>query len=272
VSAEQSAASTNLRESPVGDDGASTVSGITLPGVLFANVYTVQADQPNGSLSRRITRMDSAILPVRDISFMKSPTRQYSGISNCDGVSLEHPLSLLPGVNGPASSRPTSEQGKASSVSDDSVRTTRKYNSHDQLLMERTASECVGRASQPSQFSPICESSTPERSDMGTPDLIKDSSTSADGGSSEPQPNSSSSSDWLIPSASLSPALGEESVRVLDFFPLPPNSGASVEGSGSSSFPFRAGDPTNDHNLNEAASSRAGQRQSGSLFPIIFDE
>jgi hypothetical protein len=42
---------------------------------------------------------------------------------------------------------------------------------------------------------------------------------------------------------------------------------------GSSSFPFRAGAPINEHNLNEAAPSRGplvGQRQSGSLFPSFL--
>ena len=230
----------------------------------------VQGDQPHGCVSgassRRITRTDSAILPVWDNSLIKSPTRKYSGISNCEGGSLLPPIPPLAGVNGAATSRPASEEGRTEGVSVDNVRTSRKRNSRDQL-MERTAPEWVGSAC---QFSPITELSTPDPSDTGTPDLIKDLSASVDGGSSDPQPNSDSSSDpappaWQSPAASLSPS-GEELIMVLDFFPVPPpDPRVPVEGSGSPSSPFRAGVLTNGHNL-------VGQPQSGSLFPIIFDE
>ena len=268
-SAELRPPSTNLRGSAVADDLASAVSGTTLAGAL--NVWMVQ-DQPHGYVSRassrRITRTDSAILPVGDNSPIKSTPRKYSGIINCGGDSLLPPIPPLAGVNGAATSRPVSKEGKSGGVSAGSVRTSRKRNSPRDQLMERTAPEWVGSAC---QFSPITELSTPDPSDTGTPDLIKDLSASVDGSSSDPQLNSSSSSDsappaWQSPAASLSPTLGEELITVLDGFPVPPpNPRVPVEGSGSSSFPIRAGVLTNGHNL-------VGQPQSGSLFPIIFDE
>ena len=260
----------NLRDSPVVDDGASTVSGTTFREALIANMLTIQADQPHGCVSRRITRIDSAILPVGDNYLIRSSSRKYSKISNCDGDSLLPPPA---GVNGAATSQPTSEQSKSEGVSVDNVRRTRKRISRDRLLMEGTAPEWdwIGSASQPSQFSPITELSTPEPSDTGTPDLIKDLSASVDGAEFDPQPNLSSSSDaapsaWKSPTASLSPSSGsgEGLIKVLEGFPVPPpNPGIPVEGPKSPSFLLRKGVPTNGVGQ--------GQPQSGSLFSINFD-
>ena len=272
-SAELRPASMNLRDSPVVDDGASTVSGTTFREALIANMLTIQADQPHGCVSRRITRIDSAILPVGDNYLVRSSSRKYSKISNRDGDTLSPPIPPLAGVNGAATSQPTSEQSKTGGVSVDNVRRARKRISRDRLLMEGTAPEWdwIGSASQPSQFSPITELSTPEPSDTGTPDLIKDLSASVDGAEFDPQLNPSSSPDaappaWKSPAASLSPSSGsgEGLIKVLEGFPVPPsNPGIPVGGSGSPSFLFRTGVPTNGVGQ--------GQPQSGSLFSIIFD-
>jgi hypothetical protein len=262
--------STNHRESPVVDDRSSVVSGITLPGALIANLWTVQADQPHHQPSRRITRIDSAILPVGDNPFTKSPTRQYSGTSNGDGESLVPPLPPLPaGINGVTSSPPTSEQSKGDAILHENVQTDRESNSRDQLLSETTTSESVGSPSKRSQISPTNESTTPEPSDTGTPDLIKDSATSAEGGSSDMQPDTSSSSAsapsaWRRPVSRLTPASGEELIMVLNFFPTPPSD---------CELPIEGGVLMNERNLDEAACSRTllmEQRRTCPLLLIIL--
>jgi len=264
-SAELRPTSTNPRESPVVDDRSSVVSGITLPGALIANLWTLQPDQSHHQPSRRITRIDSAILPVGDNPFTKSPMRQYSGTSNGDGESLVPPLPPLPaGINGVTSGPPTSEQSKGDVIS-------RESNSRDQLSLETTTSESVGSPSKPSQISPTNESTTPEPSDTGTPDLIKDSATSAEGGSSDMQPDTSSSSDsapsaWRRPVSRLTPASGEELIRVLNFFPTPPSD---------RELPIEPGVLMNEHNLDEAACSRTllmEQRRTCPLLSHHFDK
>jgi hypothetical protein len=269
MSAELRPTSMNPRESPVVDDGSSVVSGITLP-VLIANVCTHQADQPHHQPSR----IDSAILPVGDNLFMKSPTHRCSGTSNGDRESVVPPLPPLPaGINGIASSPLMSEQGKVDVPLGDNVQSAGESNSRGQLLSEITASENVGSASKPkpSQISSTDELITSEPSDTGTPDLIKDSATSAEGTSPDMQPDTSSSSDsapsaWRRPVSRLSPASGEELIMVLNVFPAPPSD---------RELPIEAAVLMSEHNLDEAACSRTllvGQRRTSPLLSYHFDE
>ena len=266
-STEMRPASTNPRESPVVDDRSSVVSGITLPGALIANLWTLQPDQPHHQPSRRITRIDSAILPVGDNPFTKSPTRQHSGTSNGDGESLVPPLPPLPaGINEVTFGPPTSEQSKGDAILLDNVQTAMESNSRDQPSLEPTTSESVGSPSKPSQISPTNESTTPEPSDTGTPDLIKDSATSAEGGSSDMQPDTSSSSDsapsaWRHPVSRLTPASGEELIRVLNFFPTPPSD---------REVPIEPGVLMNEHNLDEAACSHTVLMEQRRTCPLFF--
>ena len=270
-SAELRPISTNPRESPVVDDTSSVVSGITLPGALIANLWTLQPDQLHHQPSRRITRIDSAILPVGDNTFTQSLMRQYSRTSNGDGEPLVPPLPALPaGIDGVTTGLRTSEQSKGDVILLDNVQTTRESNSRDQLPLETTTSESVGSPSKPPQISPTDESTT-ELSDTGTPDLIKDSATSAEGGSSDTQPDSSSSSDsapsaWRLPVSRLTPASGEELIRVLNFFPTPPSD---------RELPIEPGVLMNEHNLDEAACSHTlliEQRRTCPLLSHHFDK
>jgi hypothetical protein len=267
MSAELRPTSMNPRESPVVDDGSSVVSGITLPGTLIANVWTHQADQPHHQPSRRITRIDSAILPVGDNLFMKSPTYRCSGTSNGDRESLVPPLPPLPAsINGITSSPLASEQSKVDVPLGDNG----ESNSRGQLLSEMTVSENVGSASKSSQISSD-DLITSEPSDTGTPDLIKDSATSVEGASPDMQPDTSSSSDsapsaWRRPVSRLSPASGEELIMVLNVFPAPPSD---------RELPIEAAVLMNEHNLDEAACSRTllvGQRGTSPLLSHHFDE
>jgi hypothetical protein len=215
----------NPGDSPVLEDTASAISG----AALIANVWTTQTDQPRDlHLSRRITRLDSATLPVDPF------LQKYSGEFHVP------PMPLPIGVNAEVSGRPTSERGKGDVDLGDKAQTG-EINPRDSLLRETTASEKVFSASKLSQTSLITELTTPDPSDSGTPDLIKDSSTSADGSSSDAQPNTSNTSDcipsaWSGPRSSSSP-----SSRVSDHK-------LSSEESDASSLPSQTGLPTSERN------------------------
>ncbi|KAH9988098.1 hypothetical protein BJV74DRAFT_469706 [Russula compacta] len=263
---------TNTGDSPSVDDCESSVSGITLPGGLIANVWTVHADQPRDHCpSRRITRIDSATLPVGDRPFMNSPTWKHLGLSNGDGEFLVPRVPPPPvTLNGTVASELTSEQGKADAALGDEEQPNRESSSRDQLSQETPASQNVFSACKPSQFSPITELMTPDPSDPGTPDLMKDSCTSADGGSSDAQPNTSSTSDsapsaWSGLASSSSAPSGEEITMVLDVFSAAP-SDPKLPTEKSSPLPSRVSIPTCDHNLDDPAGSRTlpvGPRRTG---------
>jgi hypothetical protein len=239
--------SMNRGDSPVLEDTASAISGISLPVALITNVWTTQTDQPRDRhLSRRITRLDSATLPVDPF------LQKYSGLSNGDGEVHVPPMPLPISISAEVASRPTSERGKGDVNLGDKVQTG-ESNSRDQLLRETTTPERVFSACKPSQTSLITELTTPDLSDSGTPDLIKDSSTSADGGSSDVQPNTSTTSDcassaWSGPRSSSLPVS-----RASD--PKLPS-----EESDASSLPSQAGLPTGERN-DGSRTLLAGQRR-----------
>ncbi|KAI0301251.1 hypothetical protein BC826DRAFT_1101883 [Russula brevipes] len=228
--------STYPGESPIVDDGASAISGITLPGTLIANVWTLHTDQPRDHrVSRRITRMDSATLPAGDNPFTGSPARNSSRLSNRDnGNSLVPPMPPLPaGINSAATSRPTSEPGKGDAALGDSVPPNLQSSSRDESSQETTDVQ-VFSSCESSQISPIAEPTAAEASGSGTPDLIKDSPTSADGGSSDAQPETSPSeftpSAWSGPASGSPPPSGQEITMVLDAFPpLPSQAGGIID-------------------------------------------
>ncbi|KAI9438229.1 hypothetical protein H4582DRAFT_247631 [Lactarius indigo] len=183
--------SLNPGDSPALDDSASIVSGTTLPGTLIANVWYIQTDQSRDHrLSRRITRSDSATLPSGDFAFMSS---KYA-----DG-DLPPVPSLLPAV---------------------ACRTVNDLDKEDMGKRHH----CSNTFSH--QISPIPEILTPSPSNPVTPDLVKDSSTSAEGGSSsQPQTSDSAPSAWSGPTSSSTPPSGEEITMVLNNFSAPlPNS------------------------------------------------
>lgn len=237
----------NPRDSPVLEDTASAVSGMSLPAALITSAWTTQTDQPRDChLSRRITRLDSATLPV-------DPFLQKFG--NGDGV-------FHVGVNAEAASHPTNDQDKCTVGSGDKVQAGDR-NSRDQLLRETTASEIFFSACKPSRISFITELTIPDPSDSGTPDLIKDSSTSAGGGSSDAQPNTSTTSDsassgWSGPRSSSSLASKGGIVDV--FSATPSDHKLPSEGSGASSFLSQAGLPTGERN-DGPRTRLAGQRR-----------
>ncbi|KAH9035022.1 hypothetical protein EDB85DRAFT_2143993 [Lactarius pseudohatsudake] len=213
--------SLNPGDSPALDDGASIVSGTTLPGTLIANVWCIQTDQSRDHrLSRRITRSDSATLPSADYAFMSS---KYA-----DGDLDVPPVPpLLPAVG----SRTVNDLAKGQSNMPSGSRDTLR---EENLIPSR---EDMGKRHHSHQISPIPELSTPSPSNPVTPDLIKDSSTSAEGGSSsQPQTSSSAPSAWSGPTSSSTPPSGEEITMVLDDFSAPlPNSKLAPEMTESSS-------------------------------------
>jgi hypothetical protein len=194
----------NYGDSPVLEDTASAISGITLPATLITNVWTTQTDQPRDRhLSRRITRLDSATLPVDPF------LQKYSGLNNGDREFLVPPMPLPIGINAEAASRPTSERGKGDVDLGDKVQTGER-SSRDLRLPTPEKVFGARKSLQASQTSLITEVTTPDPSDSGTPDLIKDSSTSAEGGSSDAQSNTTTTSDyassaWSGPRSSSSP-------------------------------------------------------------------
>ena len=195
------------------DSPESLVSGITLPGALVANVWYVQTDQPRDHrLSRRITRLDSATLPSDDFALMSS---KFGGLGNRDRDSDPPPVPPISAAKFRAKGRSEISSG-----------------SPDALCEERVtpSTEGIGK-SHHSQISPILELSTPSPSNSVTPDLIKDSSTSADEGtSSQPQSSKSAPSAWSGSASGSTPPSGEEITMLLDILSAPrPNSKLASE-------------------------------------------
>lgn len=213
-------------DSPVLDDNSSNVSGTTIPGALMANVWCVQTDQSRDHrLSRRITRLDSATLPRGDYALM--------GDDNSDMPPL---FSVV----------------KCQAINDLSKGQPNVQSGHD--IPSR---KDVGRPHHCSstfshRISPIPELSTPSPSSPVTPDLIKDSSTSAEEGYS-PQPSTSDSapSAWSGPTSNYSPPSGEEITMVLDVLAAPlPNSPLAPETTESSSLPSQKDVPATKSDVN----------------------
>lgn len=249
-------------DSPVLEDTASAVSGISLPATLIVSGWTTQTDlSRDRHLSRRITRLDSATLPV-------DPFLQHSGLSNRDRESLVPPLPLPIGASPELTNRYTTEQAK-----DDVDLGEGKL--CDRLLPETTVPE-VFSAYKSLPTSHIVELPTPDPSDSGTPDLIKDSSTSADGSSSDAQPSTSTTSDsassaWSGPQYSSSPASVGKIARILDVFPATPSDRKlPSEESNTLSLPSQAGLPTGERN-DGSRKLLAKQRRTCPLFPLIDD-
>jgi hypothetical protein len=254
-------------DSPVIEDTASAVSGISLPATLIVSGWTTQTDlSRDRHLSRRITRLDSATLPVDPF------LQQFSGLSNGDRESQVHPVPLPIGASPEPTNRYTTEWAKGDVDLANEVLSTGERKLCDQLLPETTVSE-VFNAYKSLPTSHIVELPTPDPSDSGTPDLIKDSSTSADGGSSDAQPNTSSTSDsaWSGPQYSSSPASVGIITKILDVFPgTPSDLKLPSEESNPLSLPSQAGLPTGERN-DGSRKPLARQRRTCSLFHTIFD-
>lgn len=187
---------------------------MSIPGALLTNVWCVQADQPREyRQSRRITRLDSATLPSGDFALMSS---KCVGLGNGDGDSDLPPVPPLSVVKCCTINDLTNGQSNMPSDSHDTLREVNVTPSREDSRHR------LGTFSH--QISPIPELSTPCFLNAMTPDLIKDSSSSADGRSSS-QPQTSDSA----PSSSSTPPSGEEITMILDVFsaPLPDSKLAS---------------------------------------------
>jgi hypothetical protein len=260
MSAEPHPTSLKPGDSPVIEDTASAVSRISLPATLIISGWTSQTDlSRDRHLSRRITRLDSATLPVDPF------LRQYSELSNGDRESHIPPVPLHIGASPQPTNRYTTEQAKGDVDLNDKV-LSGEGKPCDQLLPETTVSEVFN----------IVEIPTPDPSDSGTPDLIKDSSTSAYGGSSDAQPNTSTTSGsalsaWSGPQYSSSPASVGKLTKILDFFPATPSDPKlPSEESNVLSLASQAGLPTGERN-DGSRKLFARQPRTCPLFPIIFD-
>ncbi|KAH9968109.1 hypothetical protein BC827DRAFT_1263841 [Russula dissimulans] len=237
------------------DDTASAVSSVSIPAVLLtANVWTAQGDQAHHhSFSRHTTRLDSATLPIEDYPFVDSPPQTYMELSSRDGELPLPPLPPLPaGVNGASTSRPISESDRGNvSLGESSP--------HCPPLRVATASGVCLDIGKSAQISPITELPTPDASDLGTPDLITDSSMSAKGGS---QPDSSAtpcsgSSAWSGPASTASPASGEELTMLLERLSSNPSQVSPI--------PNQASSPEREDNQDEARPLLTEQRRSGAV-------
>ena len=255
-------------DSPVLEDSASAVSGISLPATLIVSGWTTQTDSSRDRhLSRRITRLDSATLPVDPF------LQQYSGRSNGDRESQVPPMPPPIGASPELADRYRTEQVNGDVDLGDKVPSIGGKPSCNQLLPETTISE-VFNAYKSLPTSHIVELPTPDPSDSGTPDLIKDSSTSADEGSSDAQPNTSdsASSAWSGPQYSSSLASVGKITKILDVFPATPSdSKLPSEESNALPLPSQAGLlPTGERN-DGSRKQLPRQRRTCSLFPTIFD-
>jgi len=237
--------------SPVNDDSSSAMSSVSLPGVLIANVWTVQGDQAHHHrLSRRITRLDSATLPIEDYPLTNSSTQ------NGDGEPSLPSLPLLPAsINGASTSRPTSDGDRSNASFGET-------SSEFQLLRVATTSLGIGKSY---QISPITELPTPDASDLGTPDLITDSSISAKGGS-QPDPSATPGSElsvWSGPASTTSPTSGEEITMLLERLSSNPSRRNFAEGCEAPSTPNQASVPEREGNGDEARPLLTEQRRTG---------
>ena len=233
----------NPGDSPVLDDNSSNVSGSTLPGALIANVWCVQTDQARDHRqSQRITRLDSATLPNGDYALMG------------DGDSDVPPIPPLPSV------------AKCQAINDRFKGLPNLPRGIHDIPSREDGGKPHHRSSTFShQFSPIPELSTPNPSNPVTPDLIKDSSPSADGGSSsQPQTSDSAPSAWSGPTSNSSPPSGEEITNVLDVFSAPPPiSKLAPETTESPSPPSRTDVPASELDVNAPPILRAPQYRPG---------
>ena len=91
------------------DDDASVISGITLPGALIGNSFSVsgaeQSARLDGRSSRRITRIDSATLPRGDHPLLHQPVARRSSLPEFEADKDAPPVPPLPSqaVNRPDS-------------------------------------------------------------------------------------------------------------------------------------------------------------------------
>ncbi|KAF8270026.1 hypothetical protein EI94DRAFT_1699069 [Lactarius quietus] len=225
----------NPNDSPVlDDDNSSAVSGTT---ALIANVWYVQTDQSRDHrLSRRITRLDSATLPAGGYSLMEV------------GDSDVHPVPPLLSV---VKSQTINDLSKdQSNVPSGTPREDTRMPRH-----------CSSTFSHP--ISPIPELSTPNTSNPVTPDLVKDSSPSAEGGSSpQPQTSDSAPSAWSAPASNSSPPSGEDISMVLDVLSGPlPSSKLAPETTESSSLTSQKGVPASELDVNAPSGLRVSIKE-----------
>jgi hypothetical protein len=244
-------AGANSTDSPILDDSVSVASGITIPGTLIANVWTVHTDQPRDHrLSRRITRTDSATLPRGEGRYMNS--WRYTELINQDGEILVPPVPPLPsGISDATSHRPKSDEGE---------RFDRMSSSGDQDGKDTTIRPPELSPGRPQETSPISELSL---SSPETPDLINDSGISAGVDSPDTQLQMSSASDsapsaWSGQRSDSEPVSGEEITIFLNL----------LSASKNSEFAPGTTEPPQQPSHEPAGSSatHAAVRQSGSLF------
>lgn len=218
--------------------GDNSSASDTLPGALIANMWSVQTDLSHDHhLSGRITRLDSATLPTRDYTILRDggsdtpPVRPLLSVVKCTCQAindLSNGQSKVPcGIH----DIPTQED----------------------MEKPHHYSSTISR-----QISPITELLTPNPSNPVTPDLTKDSCTSADGGSSSQlQTSDSAPSAWSGPTSNSSPPSGEEITMVLDVLSAPPpNSEPASEATETTSLPSQIDVPVSELDVNGSSGLR----------------
>jgi hypothetical protein len=250
-------AGANSSDSPILDDSVSVASGITIPGTLIANVWTVHADQPRDHrLSRRITRTDSATLPRGEGRFMNS--WRYAELINQDGEILVPPVPPLPsGISDAAAHRPKGDEGERL----DPASSTGDQDGQDTTILPPELS-----AGRPPETSPVSELSL---SNPETPNLTNDSGNSAGVGSPDTQLQMSSASDsapsaWSRQRSGSSPVSGEEITIFLNLLSASNNSEFVPGNTEPSSQP--------SHEPAGSSATHAAVRQSGSFFLFERDK
>lgn len=152
------------------------ISGITLPGALIGNSFSVGGSEQNarldGRLSRRITRIDSATLPRGEHPLLHQPVARRSSLPEFEPDKDAPPVPPLP----QASSRPDSGIYPSSSKSSrpgsrqllppetppiaNNIRGSQRLQPAEGHAMHRVSR--ISEASTPSAISPAMSSASPD--------------------------------------------------------------------------------------------------------------
>ncbi|KZV74971.1 hypothetical protein PENSPDRAFT_731933 [Peniophora sp. CONT] len=159
------------------DDDASVISGITLPGALIGNSFSVggaeQSARFDGRLSRRITRIDSATLPRGDHPLLHQPVTRRSSLPEFEPDEDAPPVPPLPqalsrpdsGIY-PSSSTKSSRRGSRQLLPPETPPIATAHRASQRLQpAEGHAPHRISRiseASTPSAISPAISSLTPD--------------------------------------------------------------------------------------------------------------
>ncbi|VDB83151.1 unnamed protein product [Peniophora sp. CBMAI 1063] len=168
------------------DDDASVISGITLPGALIGNAFSVsgaeQSARLDGRLSRRITRIDSATLPRGDHPLLHQPVARRSSLPEFEADKDAPPVPPLPqsASNRPDSgvfsnSNKSSRRGSRQLLPPETPpianvnRTSQRLQPAEGHAMHRVSR--ISEASTPSAISPAVSSASPDMREPSERDI-----------------------------------------------------------------------------------------------------